>query len=498
MAASIPPEIENLEPKLVWRLFAGMSAVPRPSKHEERIRRHIREIVEKHGLAIREDACGNITVKVPASPGCESSPITVLQGHVDMVCEKNAGTNHDFDKEGIRLILDKDPAEGTQIVRADGTTLGADNGIGVAMGLAVAFSPDITHGPLELLFTVDEEAGMTGAKSLTPESFEGRRLLNLDSEEDDTLTVGCAGGCDTTLTWTFPTQPTDGGVETACVNIRGLRGGHSGCDIHENRGSAVKLLARTLHLAGVNDMRLGAISGGSKRNAIAREASATVSGPSGTVDALRAAAETVCLAAKRESSEPHAAIDVETTSVDAAMSAADTARLVDILNALPHGVLGMNPSVPDLVQTSNNVAIINAEHDAAAGALQVRIGTLSRSSSATWIKVACEQIASVGRLTGAEIDTGNEYPGWDPDFDSPLLATCRRIYQDLFGEEPGVSAIHAGLECGIIGERVGDMDAISLGPRIEGAHSPEERIWVASVQKSWKYLLAILAELARG
>ncbi len=494
-------EIENLEPKIIWQLFAGIAAVPRPSKCEGRIRQHVREIAEQTpGLVCREDAAGNLIITVPASPGCEAAPITVLQGHLDMVGEKNNDVEHDFERHPIRLILDREPDTNEPFIHADGTTLGADNGIGVAMGLAVARSPDLKHGPLELLLTVDEEAGMTGAKQLTPETFRGRRLLNLDSEEDHALYIGCAGGCDTTVSWAFPLQTPDPDARTARVTVDGLRGGHSGCDIHENRGNANKILVRTLLAADPHRLRLARISGGSKRNAIPREARALIAATQDDIDGLIESARRVCAEAGNASAEPGLAIRVEPVADDppvAVMTPADSQRLLTVVHALPHGVMGMNPAVPDLVQTSNNVATISDIPNREASSLVVEVGTLSRSSSTAWLDATCAQIASVGRLAGAAIQTGNSYPGWEPNFDSPVLAVCRRVYQGLFGAPPHVTAIHAGLECGIIDQRVGGMDMVSFGPRITGAHSPDERVYVNSVQKSWNYLKAVLEELSR-
>ena len=489
--------IDGLEPALVWQFFAGMSAVPRPSKQEEKIRKHVKQVAGELGMDVTEEAVGNLIIKVPASPGCEGAPIVTLQAHLDMVCEKNAGTEHDFDNEGIRLVLAKEASTGKQILRADGTTLGADNGVGVAMALAAATSPDVTHGPLELLFTIDEEAGMTGAKALTPNSIRGKILLNLDSEEDNALYIGCAGGCDSTLRWTFPFERVETGMREVRLTVNGLRGGHSGGDIHENRGNAIKLLARVLAKANVDGLQIVEITGGSKRNAIPREAHAKLLVPPEGDAALRAAARMVCEEGLLNSREPSLAINGDATSCgDTALSAADTLRLISALAALPHGVLGMSPDVPGLVQTSNNVATITSRADSAG--LVVEVGTLSRSSSTSWLHVTCEQIAAVGRLSGATVENANEYPGWEPNVDSPVLATCRRIYGDMFGESAHVAAIHAGLECGIIGERVGGMDMVSFGPTITGAHSPDELIYVDSVGKSWKYLQAVLAELAKG
>ncbi len=490
--------IEELEPKNVWGFFAGLAATPRPSKKEEQVRAHVLQVAQKHGLTAREDGVGNIVVDVPASAGCEAAPITVLQAHLDMVCEKNSGTEYDFEREGIRTIIDEDPSTGCRIVRGDGTTLGADNGIGVAMGFAAATSDDVTHGPLELLFTIDEEAGMTGAKALTPESFKGRRLINLDSEEDNALYIGCAGGRDTTLTWDFSSAKTGGG-EAAEVSIEGLRGGHSGGDIHENRGNAIKLLARTLAHVDVEGLQILEAQGGSKRNAIPREARAVVTGPSGTLAALQSTAAKVAASAQLESAEPGLKVRVAGASgtPSTGMSADDTERLLTVLMALPHGVQGMSPAVPGLVQTSNNVATFSAKAGGSSG-IRVEVATLSRSSSEPWKSVICAQIAAVGRLAGADIQTANDYAGWEPDVDSALLATCRRVYESLFKEAPEVAAIHAGLECGIIGKRVGKMDMISLGPTITGAHSPDECVFIDAVAKSWTFLKAVLAELSKA
>lgn len=496
---SKPSSIASLEPALVWRFFQGIAAVPRPSKHEEQIRRHMRVVAEEHGLALREDAVGNIVIEVPASKGHAGAPITVLQGHLDMVCEQNAGTRHDFEHEGIRLQLGKDEQTGEPIVQADGTTLGADNGLGVAMGLAAACDPAVVHGPLELLFTVDEEAGMTGAKALAPDFFQGRRMLNLDSEEDDAIYIGCAGGCDTNLTWEFPLETLPVGTEVCRVSAAGLCGGHSGGDIHLNRGNAIKLLVRTLWGAKVEGMRLVEARAGSQRNAIPREGSMVVAGPTGLATALRAAAERVQAQAAAECAEDTPRIEVEPLGEAAsrAVSPADTRRWWWALMGVPHGVAGMHVRIPGLVETSNNLATVTVTPDEAGEKLRVTVGALTRSSSASRMEEVLQQVAAVGHLAGARVDTDNPYPGWEPNVDSPLLGVCRRVYEEQFAEPPNVAAIHAGLECGIIAERVGRLDAVSIGPRITGAHSPDERTYVLSVQKAWRFLVALLAELAK-
>lgn len=484
--------IESLQPSLVWQIFSGIAAVPRPSKQEERIRAHVKQFAESKGLKVREEAIGNLIIDVPATKGHESAPITVLQGHLDMVCEKNSGTAHDFDKEGIKLLTAKDAKSGEPIVRADGTTLGADNGMGVALALAAAVDPSVVHGPLEILLTIDEEAGMSGAKALTPQSFKGKRLINLDSEEDDAIYIGCAGGCDTNLTWRMKTGPVDSGLESCRVFVEGLRGGHSGGDIHEGRGNAIKLLGRVL-LKGGEGLRVATIDGGSKRNAIPREAHAEVAGVSGFIKLIENAAKLVEQEARADSYEAGVRIRVEKSKVENAAGAEDTRALLSAVAALPSGVLGMHPKVPNLVQTSNNVSTIETQ---SGSGMEIMIGCLSRSSSASRLEETKLQLAAIGRLSGAAIENGNEYPGWEPDIDSPLLAKCKSVYERLFREAPKVLAIHAGLECGIIGQRVGKMEMVSFGPHITGAHSPDEQVYVDSVAKSWKYLQAVLAELA--
>lgn len=487
-------DLTQLEPNVVWKFFAGMTGVPRPSKNEDRIQAHILGVADSLGFKAKKDAAGNIVISVPASPGCENAPITVLQGHLDMVCEKNAGIEQDFDNDPIRTIITKDAA-GETIVRADGTTLGADNGIGVCLALAAASDPDVVHGPLELLFTSDEEEGMTGAKALAPSSFEGRRLINLDSEEDDALYIGCAGGRDTNLTWAFETSGVDAAAECCQVLVSGLRGGHSGGDIHEGRATANRLIVRTL--LRVPQLRVVSINGGSKRNAIAREATAVVCGPGGTLKVLEAVAKTVAAETSAESFEPDIKIEVSGGECGgSAVSEGDTNQLLCALMALPHGVMGMHPKIPLLVQTSNNISTIASTTEG--GRLNVDVGMLTRSSSDSRKEEALDQIAKVGELSGAKISHANDYPGWEPNTDSDLLKMCSQIYTEMFGSEAHVAAIHAGLECGIIGERVGKMDTISFGPRIEGAHSPDEQVWVDSVGKIWKYLRAVLGELSKG
>lgn len=484
--------IRDLQPAAVWRFFAAMAAVPRPSKREERIREHILAVAKEHSLAARTDGAGNVIIDVPASKGRDRAPITVLQAHLDMVCEKNNGVAHDFDHDPIKLVRDKH--DGEPIVRADGTTLGADNGIGVAMALAAATSPDVHHGPLELLLTIDEEDGMSGAKALTPESFRGRRMLNLDSEEDDVIYIGSAGGCDTNFTWRESADRPSGG-KAFKISISGLRGGHSGSDIHQNRASATELLVRLLRRV-PGDVQLVEVSGGNKRNAIARESSAVIV-TNEDLAALKSLAKSIREQAVAESYENGIAIDVAPAEkVDGAIDAGASRRILDALSAVHHGVFGMHPKVPGLVQTSNNLSLLATRRDHGS-LIEIHAGTMSRSSSDSRLQNVLDGFSAVGRLSDAAVEFKNHYAGWEPNPDSALLATAKQVYTRLFSESPKVAAIHAGLECGIIGKCVGGMDMISIGPRIEGAHSPDERVYPNSVARSWRMLAELLGELSK-
>lgn len=490
--------IEKLEPRPVWRLFAGLSAVPRPSKKEERIREHLEQVAAANGWKTRVDAIGNLIVKVPASPGREDAPTVVLQAHMDMVTEKNSGTVHDFDKEGIRLVVDRDDA-GETIVRADGTTLGADNGMGVALAFAAGSESEVVHGPLELLITVDEEEGMSGAANLDPTAIDGRLMLNLDTEEDHAIYIGCAGGCFADFSLRAAAEPLAGRA-TFKVSVSGLRGGHSGGDIHEGRGAATLLLARTLDAAGA-DFAFVATQAGSKLNAIPREGWAVVAGDAALGGRLEKAAAKIAADGRAESYEPALEIRVEPADAqgagaeDGVLPAAASRRLLELVLALPQGVIGMHPRIPALVETSNNVATLSHRRDGVQ--LVFGIGLLLRSSAESRMDELVARLEALARLAGAEVVFNSRYPGWAPNLDSPVLAICRRVHQELFGKEPKVAAVHAGLECGILGERVPGLDMVSIGPRIEGAHSPDERVWVSSVGKSWDYLKALLAELAK-
>jgi dipeptidase D len=414
-----------------------------------------------------------------------------------MVAEKNAGTDHDFDHDPIRTVIDTDEETREPIVRADGTTLGADNGIGVALALAAATDPDCTHGPLEILCTSDEEMGMTGAKALEPDFFRGRIMINLDSEEDDAIYIGCAGGTDVTLAWSIDLEPMPKNVEIVRVTVSGLRGGHSGDNIQLNRANAIKLLVDVLMLDEIDDVRLIEFAGGSKRNAIPREAEAIIAVPAGATSQLRTSAERLTVEAKRTNGEPNCRIDIQDVSEgrDGAADAESSTRLLRAIAALPSGPLAIVPEIPGLVQTSSNVSTASCTKQG--NAIRIEVGCLSRGSAGDQLQATVRQLVAIGRLAAAAIEVGNEYPGWQPNVDSPTLDVCKRVYEQLFGEPAKVTAIHAGLECGIIGERIGEIDMVSIGPRIEGAHSPDERVWIESVDKMYGYLKAVLGELAK-
>ena len=478
----------SLEPRLVWQHFDAIRQVPRPSKHEEKIRAHVRAWAEARGFSVKEDAAGNIVVKVPATPGHENAPTVVLQGHLDMVAEKNADVSFDFFNDPIQVRIVGD------YVYATGTTLGADNGIGVAAAMAVAEDPEAVHGPLELLFTVDEETGLTGAMKLDPTLLSGRTLLNLDTEEDGAFYIGCAGGADAHAVFTVALEPLPPGHAALAVRVRGLRGGHSGVDIHENRGNALKFLARLL-AAGRKvspELRIASIGGGSKHNAIPREADAVITVPASQLEAVKQAIFEMAGVLREEFGEvdPGQKVEVEETTTAQVFAAADGNRLLDALLACPHGVLAMSRAVPGLVETSNNLAVVTTEGN------RVKVVTSSRSSVMPSLRATLQQVEACFRLAGAAVEVHDGYPGWKPNPNSKVLQLAKEVFRREFGRGPEVKAIHAGLECGLIGEKFPGMDMLSLGPQIESPHSPDERVKISTVASFYRLLKAILREMA--
>ncbi len=478
-------------PAELWKWFHEITCIPRESKNEAGIRDWLQRWAREHGCESTVDQAGNVLIKVKASPGRENAPVVVIQGHMDMVCEKNSDVTFDFARDPIQTWVDGD------WLRARGTTLGADNGIGMAAGLAAVTDPEVVHGPLELLFTVDEETGLTGAVKLEPGALTGRILLNCDSEEDGTLYVGCAGGGDNITTLTVRRVPPPARKHAYRVKVFGLKGGHSGLNIHENRANAIKLLTRYLRAA-MADVRgkifIGTISGGDKHNAIPREAWADFYASNRAAASLRKLAKSLAKDALTEyrTIDPDIAIAVDDAPSAPAdvIHKKDASRLVDMLMAIPHGVATMSRDIPGLVETSNNLASVRCDQN------RVVVLTSSRSSVMPALRAHRDQIAAAGALAGASVEDHGGYPAWQPDMSSKLLRTTKQVYMAEFGKEPHVTAIHAGLECGIIGDKFAGMEMISIGPNIRGAHSPDEAVQISTTVSFYRLFRALLAKLS--
>ena len=474
----------GLEPKPVWKHFEALNAVPRPSKKEDRVIAFMRAFGESLKLPTLIDELGNVVIKKPATAGMDNRPTVILQAHLDMVHQKNTDTDFDFDTEGIRSTIEGD------WVTAEGTTLGADNGIGVAAIMAVLEADHLKHPPIEALFTIDEETGMTGAKGLDTEMLEGKVLLNLDSEEDDELTIGCAGGIDsnTQMDYTEEAAPPD---STALqIAVRGLKGGHSGMDIHKGRANANKLMNRLLYKTGEPyGLRIASIDGGSLRNAIPRESVAVVVVPNGHLTAFLEALEARRqeIAGEFASIEPSLAIEqTETTLPAKVMALDDQEKMLAALYAVPNGVWRMSPDIPNLVETSSSLARVIVKD----GSFVTQ--SLQRSSIESGKHDVAFAVRAAFEAIGATVVNDGDYPGWAPNADSKIMRTMEGLYKDLFEEAPKVSACHAGLECGILSRHMPDLDMISFGPTIHHAHSPDEQVNIASVQKFWRYLVEAL------
>jgi len=480
--------IDGLAPPLVWKYFAEISAIPRGSKNEAAIATYVMQRAKRLGLTARQDKAGTVIVTKPAARGRERTPSVCLQGHLDMVCEKTPGTTHDFLK---------DPLELTRVdgfLMANGTTLGADNGIAVATNLAIMEDRSLAHGPLEFLFTVDEETGLTGANRLEPGFVTSRILLNLDSEEEGELYVGCSGGRDTHGSWPVAFEAAPKGASAWTITIAGLRGGHSGLEIDKNRGNAIKILTRLLVAAVGEGARVSTLEGGNKRNAIPRDASAVVCVPPGKAAGMKAAVEQLssAIAAEMASVEPAFVVTVtprKTARGLKVLPRAAQTRLLRTLTALPHGVVKMSSDIPGLVETSTNVAVL------ATSKTGVTLSTSQRSSVASEIIDIVQTVRAAFELGGADVRTSDGYPGWKPNLESPILKVAQRTYRRIFGVDPAVKAVHAGLECGIIGEKYPGIDMVSFGPTMTGVHSPDEKLDIASVPKFYDFLLGILADV---
>ncbi len=477
--------IEGLKPERVWKYFAEISRIPRCSKNEAAATKYILDTARKLGLKAKADSLGNVVVRKPASAGRQNARSLALQGHLDMVCEKNKETVHDFMKDPIEIVRKGD------VLMANGTTLGADNGIAVATNLAIMENPSIEHGPLEFLFTVDEETGLTGAGNLSADFLESRVLLNLDAEEEGSIYVGCSGGKDTLGTWKVRFDQAPAKHSAAQVRVAGLKGGHSGVEIDKGRGNAIKIMNRTLRALDATGARLASIDGGNKHNAIPRECEAVLLIPAAKLEEAESIVRDMFAVIRAEIASVEPDLLIELSPIGGkkkwkVMKKGEQQKILRTISALPHGVIKMSADIPGLVETSTNVAVIKTVKDT------VKIATSQRSSVASEIREIAETVCSILELGGASVGDTDAYPGWKPNLDSPILKVAKSAYQSLYGKEPEVKAIHAGLECGIIGERIPGMDMIAFGPTLESPHSPDEKIYIATVEKFWNFVLEIL------
>ena len=482
-------EVRQLEPKVVWNKFADLNEVPRPSKKEERVIQFMLDFGKSLGLETFSDAVGNVIIRKAATAGMEDRKKITLQSHLDMVHQKNTDTDFDFDVEGIKMFITGD------WVKAKGTTLGADNGLGVATIMALMESTDIPHPFLEALFTIDEETGMTGAMGLEGGVLQGEILLNLDTEEDDELDIGCAGGIDVTATRNYTQENAANDTVGCLITVKDLQGGHSGMDIHRGLGNANKIMNRLL-FNGMEkfDLQVAEIDGGSLRNAIPRESFAKVAVKSSYKSDFEAefAQWGEIIKAELSVNEPGLTISLEWKEAPTkVMQKKPQEKLIRAIYAAHNGVYAMSAAIADLVETSNNIARVVVKDG------QIKIGCLTRSSVNSAKMDLANALKSAFQLAGCEVNMDGEYPGWNPNPDSAILRVLESKYETLFGAKPGVVACHAGLECGILGQNYAKMDMISFGPTIKGAHSPDERVSISSVQKFWTFVQEILKDIPK-
>jgi dipeptidase D len=479
-------EVRLLEPGAVWKNFADLNAVPRPSKKEERVIAFMEKFGNSLGLETFKDEIGNVIIRKPATPGMESKKTVVLQSHLDMVHQKNNDTVFNFEEEGIQMYVDGD------WVKAKGTTLGADNGMGVAAIMALLESDSISHPPLEALFTIDEETGMTGAMGLQPGVLKGEILLNLDTEEDDEIDIGCAGGIDITAEGTYQENDLPKGCVGYQLTVNGLNGGHSGIEIHLGLGNANKIMNRLLYAASeAGEISIISIAGGGLRNAIPRESMAHFGINSRHKEVVNAIEE-LSRDIQQELSFTESKLKIELLekrTEGRCMEQKAQKNLLAALYGVHNGVFAMSAAIDGLVETSNNLARVEV------GQGSIKIGCLTRSSVESGKFDLAQSIKSVFQLAGYTVRLSGEYPGWSPNPNSEILTILKMQYEKLFNETPAVVACHAGLECGILGRPYPNMDMISFGPTIKGAHSPDERVQISSVQKFWKFLQVILTEI---
>ncbi|KGL54685.1 MULTISPECIES: aminoacyl-histidine dipeptidase [Porphyromonas] len=480
--------ITDLKPTKVWKFFHEITQVPRPSKKEEKILAYLVKFAEDRNLKYRTDEVGNLVIEKPATPGYEHLETVILQSHMDMVCEKNADKIHDFENDPIRTIIDG------EWLRADGTTLGADNGIGCAAELAILDSDDIEHGPIECLFTMDEETGMTGAMNLKPGFFNGKILLNLDSEDEGELFIGCAGGMGTMAEFAYEKRETTDDYLYFEVKVSGLKGGHSGGEIHIGLGNANKILTRYLYaLERELDWKLCSFQGGNLHNAIPREAHAVIGLKADQKERARVILNELAAAVEDELKrvDPGVKLEMKSAEKPAYRIDCDTKRrLVRALYACPHGVYGMSHDIEGLVETSSNLASVKMKEDD-----KIYVETSQRSSTSSLISDIANTVASVFELAGAKISFRDPYPGWKPNPDSPILKAASESYERVFGRKPAVKAIHAGLECGLFLDKYPYLDMVSFGPTLRDVHSPVEKIEIKTVQLWWDHLVDILKHI---
>jgi dipeptidase D len=477
--------IEGLQPEILWNRFYEITQVPRPSKKEGKILNYLKSWADENKFSHKQDKVGNLVVSVPASNGMEDLPVIVIQGHVDMVCEMNKGTKHNFDTDPLTLKQENG------WIRAEGTTLGSDNGIGLAAGMAVSQDPDAMHGPLELLFTVDEETGLTGADNLQPGFITGKYLLNLDSEEDGIFYIGCAGGIDTAGYFDIQTEPAAKNTDPYELLISGLKGGHSGSDINLGKANAVKVLARALDALKSVDYSVAHVSGGLLRNAIPRESEAVLLFNSSDLKKATEIVNALCTEIINEYVVVDGGLKIIFKKADGdypdVFTKKFTNNLIKVLLGIPHGVIEMSQDIPGLVETSTNLASISKDKNG------IIIGTSQRSSIKSAIQYIASSVSSVITLGGGKAVSSDGYPGWKPNLDSKIMKLSNQVYKELFGSEPLIQAIHAGLECGILGNKYPGIDMVSFGPTITAAHSPDEGVEIATVDKFYKLLKGVLS-----
>ena len=479
-------EIKNLEPKLFWETFDAITRVPRPSKKEGKIREWLVNFAKEHNLACKVDETGNVLVSKPATPGREDRETLVMQAHMDMVCEKNSDVQHDFENDPLDTYIDGD------WVKARGTTLGADDGAGMALSLAAMLDDTYEHGPLEFLCTYDEETGMTGANLLSEGFMNGKLLLNLDSDVESQIFIGCAGGMDTVATWKYATTPAPQNLYYAKVMVSGLLGGHSGAEIHLGHANANKVLAR--FLGSQTGLEVAEIHGGNLRNAIAREAYAIIGLPMSQKDALVASLNqfAAMIEAEVKAVEPGFKMTIETVDTPATVvEKAVVEKVLKAITACPHGVIGMSHAIAGLVETSTNLASVKMNAELG----EIRIETSQRSSIESQKHMVAEMVKTVMEMAGAEVKQGIGYPGWAPNPNSRMVKLTETAYRKVYGAEPETMAIHAGLETGLFLTKYPWLDMVSVGPNMVAIHSPEERLQISSVQKFWPYVKEIISSI---